>query len=82
MSGKGMMTVIIIMLLAGIYGISGGAEKEEQMAKPVNKACDRECLGGFITKYLDAMIAHKPESLRKTVKSRSLEKVYWKIYPV
>jgi hypothetical protein len=63
MSGKGMMTVIIIMLLAGIYGISGGAEKEEQMAKPVNKACDRECLGGFITKYLDAMIAHKPESL-------------------
>jgi hypothetical protein len=63
MSGKGMMTVIIIMLLAGIYGISGGAEKEEQMSKPVNKVCDRECLGGFITKYLDAMIAHKPESL-------------------
>jgi hypothetical protein len=63
MSRKGMMTVIIIMLLAGIYGISGCAEKEVQMAKPVNKVCDRECLAGFVTKYLDAMIAHKPESL-------------------
>ena len=26
-------------------------------------ACDRECLRGFITQYLDAMIAHKPDSL-------------------
>jgi hypothetical protein len=25
--------------------------------------CDRECLSGFVTKYLDAMIAHKPEDL-------------------
>jgi hypothetical protein len=63
MARKGMMTVIIIMLLAGIYVISGCAEKEVQMAKPVNKVCDRECLAGFVTKYLDAMIAHKPESL-------------------
>jgi hypothetical protein len=27
------------------------------------KSCDRECLKGFVTKYLDAMIAHKPESV-------------------
>lgn len=26
-------------------------------------ACDRECLKGFVTKYLDAMVAHKPESV-------------------
>ena len=25
--------------------------------------CDRECLRGFITRYLDAMIAHKPAAL-------------------
>ena len=25
--------------------------------------CDRECLRGFITQYLEAMIAHKPDSL-------------------
>jgi hypothetical protein len=60
---KNMMTIIFIMLLVGIYSISNGAEKEEQMAKPANNVCDRECLGEFITKYLDAMIAHKPGSL-------------------
>jgi hypothetical protein len=26
-------------------------------------ACDRQCLAGFVTQYMDAMIAHKPESL-------------------
>lgn len=26
-------------------------------------ACDRECLRGFITQYLDAMIAHNPKAL-------------------
>ncbi|HET9216080.1 MAG TPA: hypothetical protein VFR18_03825, partial [Terriglobia bacterium] len=26
-------------------------------------ACDRECLRGFITQYLNAMIAHNPASL-------------------
>ena len=25
--------------------------------------CDRECLRGIVTQYLDAMVAHKPESL-------------------
>ncbi len=25
--------------------------------------CDRACLAGFVTKYLDAMIAHKPDTL-------------------
>ncbi|MEJ2109411.1 MAG: hypothetical protein P8Z37_05760 [Acidobacteriota bacterium] len=26
-------------------------------------SCDRDCLKGFITKYLDALVAQKPESL-------------------
>ena len=26
-------------------------------------ACDRECLRGFVTQYLNAMIAHNPGSL-------------------
>jgi hypothetical protein len=29
-------------------------------------ACDRECLRGFITQYLDALIAHKPAALPVT----------------
>jgi hypothetical protein len=28
-----------------------------------NAACDRECLRGFITQYLNAMIAHQPSDL-------------------
>lgn len=26
-------------------------------------ACDRACLADFITRYLDALVAHKPEIL-------------------
>jgi hypothetical protein len=26
-------------------------------------SCDRECLAGFVTQYIDAMLAHRPESL-------------------
>ena len=26
-------------------------------------ACDRQCLAGYMTQYMDAMLAHKPESL-------------------
>ena len=29
-----------------------------------NATCDRECLRGFITQYLNAMIAHQPSDLR------------------
>jgi hypothetical protein len=60
---KSMITIITVMLLAGINSVPNGDEKNEAIAKPVNKVCDRECLSGFITKYLDAMLAHKPESL-------------------
>jgi hypothetical protein len=36
---------------------------ESQDSKPSGEICDRECLRGFITQYLNAMIAHKPDSL-------------------
>ena len=26
-------------------------------------ACDRQCLAGFVTQYMDAMVAHKPDSV-------------------
>jgi len=35
--------------------------------------CDRECLKGFITKYLDAMLAHKPDSLPLAAKVKFTE---------
>ncbi len=60
---KGIITIIVLFFLTGISCISNVKVIEETTTKSVNKACDRECLSGFITRYLDAMIAHKPESL-------------------
>ena len=34
-----------------------------QPSKPSGESCDRECLRGFITQYLDAMVAHKPATV-------------------
>src|SRR4026208_1995900 len=33
-------------------------------------ACDRECLRGFITQYLDAMMAHNPKALPTAAAAR------------
>jgi hypothetical protein len=35
--------------------------------------CDRECLRGFVTQYLDAMVAHKPAALPVAAKVRFTE---------
>jgi hypothetical protein len=35
--------------------------------------CDRECLRGFITQYLDAMVAHNPSALPLSAKVRFTE---------
>lgn len=51
--------VVIAFLLLG--GFSGYTSAEPALLPSGD--CDRECLRGFITQYLDAMIAHKPESL-------------------
>jgi len=48
----------VFIFLCGFSGVS--------MAGPAAGACDRDCLKGFITQYLDAMLAHKPESLPVT----------------
>lgn len=36
-------------------------------------ACDRQCLAGFVTQYMDAMLAHKPESLPVAAKMKFTE---------
>jgi hypothetical protein len=35
--------------------------------------CDRDCLRGFITQYLDALVAHKPNALPLDAKARFTE---------
>ena len=47
---KCVLSVIALLILVSSNGFAA-------------PACDRQCLAGFITRYMDAMIAHKPESL-------------------
>jgi hypothetical protein len=51
---KIMLAVIVLLLMSSIQSVSNTS------AAP---ACDRECLKGFVTQYLDALAAHKPEAL-------------------
>ena len=44
-----------------LFGFSGVS-----MAGPSACSCDRDCLEGLIAQYLDAVLAHKPESLPVT----------------
>ena len=52
--GKKQFPIIVLLILTGCIFVS---------AANAAATCDRECLKGFVTKYLDAMIAHKPESV-------------------
>jgi hypothetical protein len=52
-----------VMLLSGIVDIANMEIVGKSTAVPADQECNRECLKGFVTKYLDAMIAHNPESL-------------------
>jgi hypothetical protein len=59
---KRIIAIIALLLLSGFNGFSSEWATGLQAA-PAGGACDRACLAGFVTQYLDAMIAHKPESL-------------------
>jgi hypothetical protein len=54
MTRKKQLAIVPLLLLTGCIFVS---------AANAAATCDRECLKGFVTKYLDAMIAHKPESV-------------------
>jgi hypothetical protein len=56
---KNVIAIIALLLLLGFNGISSARAIQPQPAS----ACDRTCLAGFVTQYMDAMIAHKPQSL-------------------
>jgi hypothetical protein len=46
-----------VALLLVLFSVHGFAQKNAAAA------CDRECLRGFVTQYLDAMVAHTPRVL-------------------
>lgn len=61
---KNWVVMIALLLAAGLGGVSRAAS---------SPACDRECLAGFVTRYLDAMLAHKPEALPLASNARFTE---------
>jgi hypothetical protein len=65
MNRKSILLIITLLLLASAGGFSN--------TDAAGASCDRECLKGFITQYLNAMVAHKPESLSVTSELRFTE---------
>src|SRR5215813_4216044 len=49
-------TRLLGVILPAVLALSAGAQTR-------SSNCDRECLRGFITDYLNAMVAHTPQSL-------------------
>lgn len=67
------IAIITLLLMTGFSAVSKAASPESQAAPAPNPACDRECLRGFVTQYLDAMIAHKPDALPLAANARFTE---------
>jgi hypothetical protein len=59
-------TGLLCLILPAVVASPAGAQ-----TRPAN--CDRECLRGFITDYLNAMVAHKPQSLPLAAGARFTE---------
>jgi hypothetical protein len=70
---KNFVMCVALLLLIGLAGLLIGTAAEKQEAKAPEVTCNRECLAGFVTKYMDAMIAHKPESLPVTANVKFTE---------
>ena len=57
------MRAMRILLIVLVLGSAGFVRTANGQARPVAADCDRQCLRGFITQYLDAMVAHTPGAL-------------------
>jgi hypothetical protein len=73
MTMKSAIAVITILILIGFNGLPEAGARESQEPKSSNEICDRECLSGFITQYLGALIAHKPDLLPLAADARFTE---------
>jgi hypothetical protein len=58
--------ITIALVLVNSFSSRNGAFAATNNASVPVQGCDRACLKEFVTKYLDAMIAHKPASLPVT----------------
>ena len=59
--------------LASLFVILTVAANAQTRVGTAAGACDRECLRGFITQYLDAMISHNPKAILTAPTARFTE---------
>ncbi len=64
------LVILAVLLATSFIGMAPAGAAENQAA---GGACDRGCLSGFVTKYLDALTAHKPETLPLASNARFTE---------
>ena len=57
-SEEPMKRSLIAGLMLVVFGVSGNIARAQG-----GSSCDRECLRGFVTQYLNAMVAHNPAAL-------------------
>ena len=62
MSIRRSLAVVLAVLAGGLLSVPAQA-----------KECDRACLGGLVTQYLDALVAHDPSKLPLTPEARFTE---------
>jgi hypothetical protein len=55
--------IFSVLLMVLFLDPAAARAAEYQAAEASGAGCGRECLKGFITKYLDALVAHKPDGL-------------------
>jgi hypothetical protein len=68
-----MLVILALLLITAFASLATASAAEPPATQASSGACDRQCLSGFITKYLDAMMAHKPDSLPVTSDVRFTE---------
>lgn len=56
-------TVFAALTAIVFFGLAAASAAELQPVQSSGSACDRACLSGFVTKYLNALVAHRPEDL-------------------
>jgi hypothetical protein len=62
-----MKRTVVLILLVIVFALNSSAQA------PAAGSCDRECLRGFITQYLNAMVAHNPRAVQTAANARFTE---------
>lgn len=70
---RNIFAILSLLLMAVFFSLATASAADKKAGKPAKVSCDRKCLAGFVTKYLDAMIAHKPKALPLAKNTRFTE---------